>query len=354
MEVNISAKQIVEAMGTGVLLIDADGRIRFLNPSAEMLFNVSSRQVSGMKLEELLLGPQSFFQLIQASLGSGRFFREQDTTLEMRDGSRIRVDCRITPMREPGAPDQIMVETTSVDRQIRIFHEEQLIAQQSAMKDLLRGMAHEIKNPLGGLRGAAQLLEQEFEDDSLKEYTGIIIREADRLQNLVDRMLGPKSKPNWRKINIHEVTEHVIAVVKPGIPAEVELVRDYDPSIPELDADPELLIQALLNIVSNAVQAVNGCGRVKVKTRALRKFTIEKKLHRLVVNLEVIDDGPGVPPEIRHTLFLPLVTKKEGGTGLGLSIAQSIVRQHGGLIEWKSEPGNTLFSSLIPLERPDV
>lgn len=351
MENQISAKQILETMSTAVAIVNEAQKITFLNPAAEMLFNVSFRQVAGLGLEEMLAGPEYFFELIQRSLEANRHFREQGIVLQMREGTRVAMDCTVTPFQEPGIEVHLLIELMSVDHQLRIFNEEQLIAQQSAMKKILRGMAHEIKNPLGGLRGAAQLLEQEFEDESLKEYTGIIIREADRLRHLVDRMLGPRSKPNWQQINIHEVLEHVLAITKPSLPRQVSVVRDYDPSIPNLDADPDLLIQAILNIVNNAVQAIGEQGTLRVKTRALRQLTIGKRSHRLVAKIEIIDTGPGIPAEIHQTLFMPMVTKKEGGTGLGLSIAQSIIRQHGGLIEWKSEPGNTVFSILIPLER---
>jgi two-component system nitrogen regulation sensor histidine kinase GlnL len=246
-----------------------------------------------------------------------------------------------------------LVELLQVDRHLRIAREENLIAQQSTARALVRGLAHEIKNPLGGLRGAAQLLERELPDESLTEYTRIIIDEADRLQLLVDRMLGPNSLPNKRELNVHEVLERVRALVQGELPAAIRIQRDYDPSIPPLQADRDLLIQAVLNIVRNAVQALGESGVITLRTRTQRQFTIGSRRHRLVARLEIVDNGPGIPPELIEQIFYPMVTGRSDGTGLGLSIAQSLVNQHGGLIECASRPGETVFTLLLPLESKD-
>ncbi len=215
---------------------------------------------------------------------------------------------------------------------------------------MIRGLAHEIKNPLGGLRGAAQLLERELPDPQLTEYTKIIIDEADRLQNLLNRMLGPNTLPNLRETNIHHVLERVRSLVLAEAPPGIEITRDYDPSIPNLNADSDQLIQAALNLVRNAVQALGQHGSIILRTRAQRQITIGHERHRLVLTLEVIDNGPGIPQEIQERIFYPMVTGHANGTGLGFSIAQSLINRHGGLIECTSEPGNTIFRILLPLE----
>jgi two-component system nitrogen regulation sensor histidine kinase GlnL len=249
---------------------------------------------------------------------------------------------------DPSSGLGLLVELTPLDRQLRISREENLLAQQSVSRALTRNLAHEIKNPLGGLRGAAQLLERELADPALKEYTSIIIGEADRLQNLVDRMLGPNSIPRKREINVHQVVERVRQLVAAEVPSRVRLIRDYDPSIPPLVGDPDQLIQAVLNIVRNAMQAVGKEGDITLRTRTLRQFTIGHVRHKLVIKIDIVDTGPGIPAEIMEQIFYPMVSGRPGGTGLGLSIAQTIISQHGGLIECTSEPGNTCFSLLLP------
>jgi two-component system nitrogen regulation sensor histidine kinase GlnL len=264
----------------------------------------------------------------------------------------MTVDCTVTPISEP-QHKELLVELLHVDRHLRIIREENLLAQHQATRALARGLAHEIKNPLGGLRGAAQLLERELNNEALKEYTGIIIGEADRLQNLVNRMLGPNTLPQKRLINIHQVLEHVRSLVSAEAPPGVHIVRDYDPSIPELNADPDQLIQAVLNIVRNAVQAVGDHGEITLRTRTLRQYTIGQRRHKLVIRIDVIDNGPGIPPDMMESIFYPMVTGRPEGTGLGLPIAQFLISQHGGLIECASRPGFTTFTLLLPLESDD-
>jgi len=237
---------------------------------------------------------------------------------------------------------------------LRIEREERRLAQQNAVKQLVRGLAHEVKNPLGGLRGAAQLLERELESADLKEFTDIIIGEADRLQQLVDDMLGPNQLPRRAKVNIHQVLERVRNLVEIEFGNQTRFVRDYDPSIPEITADKDRLIQAVLNVVRNAVQAINEAGRVIIKTRTLRKFTLGNHCFRLVLKIEIRDNGPGIPEDIADQIFYPMVTSKVTGSGLGLAITQTIVGQHDGLIECVSEPGDTTFTILLPFSDADL
>ena len=244
----------------------------------------------------------------------------------------------------------VLMELHQVDRQLRITREEHLISQHQATQALIRGLAHEIKNPLGGLRGAAQLLEQELPDRSLREYTRIIIDEADRLRKLVDRMLGPSRMPKEQQVNIHQVLEHVRGLILAESPAGPTLIRDYDPSVPELTADPDRLIQAFINVLRNACAAAGQNGKIRICTRVLRQFTIGHKRHKLVLRVEIEDDGPGISKNLKERIFFPMVSGKPEGTGLGLSIAQELVNQHGGLIECETHPGSTQFFIYLPLE----
>ena len=220
----------------------------------------------------------------------------------------------------------------------------------------MRGLAHEIKNPLGGIRGAAQLLSRELHEPSLRDYTDVIIEEADRLRNLVDRMLGSNKLPSLSMTNIHEVLERVCSLVDLESQGRITLVRDYDPSIPDVLIDREQMIQAVLNIVRNAMQALASqndlhLGRITLRTRTLRQFTIGHTRHRLVCKVEIIDNGPGIPPELQDTIFYPMVSGRADGTGLGLAITQNIISQHQGLIECESHPGHTVFALFLPLEQ---
>jgi two-component system nitrogen regulation sensor histidine kinase GlnL len=263
--------------------------------------------------------------------------------------SEVTVDCTVTPVHDDDGTQLAIVELQQIDRHLRISREERLITQQALTRDVVRGLAHEIKNPLGGLRGAAQLLESELANDELKEYTHIIIQEADRLQQLVNRMLGPNRRPSYALVNIHHVLERVRTLVLAETGERIAIIRDYDPSIPELFGDSDQLIQAVLNVVRNATRAIIERGTVTLRTRIQRQFTIATERSRLAAQIDIIDDGPGIPAEIVDTLFLPMVTGGTGGMGLGLSIAQSLVNQHKGLIECNSRRGETVFTIYLPI-----
>jgi two-component system nitrogen regulation sensor histidine kinase GlnL len=283
-------------------------------------------------------------------MGSEQVLNQRACRLELINGLTVIVNCTHTPVSLSGGMNGIMLEMRKVDHHLRVEQEEQLIAQQEATHSLLRGLAHEIKNPLGGLRGAAQLLEKEITDSELREYTQIIIGEADRLQNLMDRMLGPNDVPNIQAVNIHKILGRVRELVLAEADSGLRIIQDYDPSLPDLMADPDLLLQALLNIVRNAAQALEGTGDIILRTRVLRKFNIGNRQHRLVACVEVIDNGPGIDAALRAKIFYPMVTSRNDGTGLGLSIAQSLINRHHGLIECNSKPGETVFTILLPLE----
>lgn len=340
----VPALQLLETLSTAVLVLDHRLLVVYLNPAAENLFESSRRQITGQYWPDTIKVGEPLVNRLKETLKTRYPFTERELELKTASGQRMTVDCVVTPSDK----EDLLLEIMQVDRHLRIAHEEHLLVQQQAARELLRGMAHEIKNPLGGLRGAAQLLESELHNDSLKEYTGVIIGEADRLTNLVDRMLGPNTVLENRVINIHQILEHVRSLVDAESYPGLELFREYDPSIPEFPADSELLIQAALNLVRNAAQA--GAQKITMVTRTQRQFTIGHTRHKLVIRIDIIDDGPGIPAGMQETIFYPMVTGRADGTGLGLSIAQSMVNQHRGIIEFTSEPGRTVFTIFLPLE----
>ena len=353
---NEASNRILDAMSSSVVTFDPQLRLSYMNPAAEMLFAASLRHLMGMPANELIKCPgEEIKNNLLRAVESGNPFTERELVLVLMGNRTVTVDCTVIPMIEGGNISGLLIELQQIDRQLRISREEHLLSRHQAVRDLIRGLAHEIKNPLGGLRGAAQLLEREISDPALFEYTQIIIDEADRLQALVDRMLGPNKLPQISKVNIHILLERVRHLVLAESGEKLLIERDYDPSIPELSVDSDRMIQALLNIVRNASRAVEKMdnGRITLRTRILRQFTIGQFRHRLVAQIAIEDNGPGIPESIREKLFYPMVTASDGGMGLGLSISQSLINQHGGLVECQSEPGKTVFEVLLPLENPN-
>ena len=341
---------VLENLHTAVLVLNADLTVQYLNPAAEMLFAVSLARTRGVALRDLVPGQDQLYRDLESALRSSHPYSVREKQVQLPGDRSFTVDCTVTPLVDPKLPASLIVELLPVDRQLRISREEQLLQQQSAARALLRGLAHEVKNPLGGLRGAAQLLENELEDEELREYTQIIIGEADRLQNLVDRMLGPNSLPRIASVNLHEVLEHVRQLVSVEAPLGVSIISDYDPSIPDIQGDRDQLVQVVLNIVRNAVQALGQQGEIRLRSRVQRQFTIGQTRHKLVASIEISDNGPGIPEDLKEKIFFPMVSGKDQGSGLGLSIAQSLINQHGGLIEVESRPGQTKFTILLPVE----
>ncbi len=344
-------KKLLDHLVTAVLLFDGDLRLKYINPAGEMLFQASSRHVLGQKIGTLLPWPECpMEQRLRDALTTRQPVTEREVTLSLSDGHTIRVSCTVLPLHQLDASPEALVELCREDRHLRIVREEHLISQHQATQALLRGLAHEIKNPLGGLRGAAQLLEQELPNEAFREYTRIIVDEVDRLRKLMDRMLGPNLIPKEQRVNIHQILEHVCGLLAAEHPRRPAIIRDYDPSIPDFKADPDRLIQAVLNLARNAIAASGPTGRIELRTRVLRRFTIGTKCHRLVMRVEMIDDGEGIPPDLLDRIFFPMVSGRPGGTGLGLPIAQELINQHGGLIECESRPGQTRFLIYLPLE----
>lgn len=350
MMTEMERSRLLENLNTAVVVLDRDLAFRYINPAGEILFEVSARHALGHALRDLMPEEVGLVEALSHAIDNGQPYTARGVELQLHNQRVMTVDITVTPLHEDPAQRELLLELLRVDRQLRITREENLIAQSHNTRMLMRGMAHEINNPLGGLRGAAQLLEQELPDDSLREYTGVIIGEADRLQSLLSRMLGPNALPIKRAVNIHEVLERVRTLIEAEADAGVTITRDYDPSIPELVIDADQMIQAVLNITRNALQSVGSHGEITLQSRAQRRFTIGNRLHRLVARINVIDNGPGIPVEMLETIFYPMVTGRPEGTGLGLPIAQSIVNQHGGLIECDSHPGKTVFTIILPIE----
>lgn len=337
----------LEILATAVLLLDGDRRLSYLNPAAENLFALSLNHVRGEPIARLFPNATELHAAIAFADAHECSFIEHDLGLLTHTGAHLQVSCTVSPV-EWGS-GRYLLELQPIDSQVRIAREESMHLQQQVNRRLIRNLAHEIKNPLGGIRGAAQLLERELSRPELSEYTQVIIKEADRLQSLMDRLLVPQRLPRSDPLNVHEVLEHVRTVLLAETPAGLRVRRDYDVSLPELRGDKEQLIQAVLNIARNASQALTGRGEIIFRTRVARQVTLAKKRHRLALQLQIIDDGPGIPEALRETLFYPLVSGREGGHGLGLTLAQTFVSQHQGTIECESRPGRTCFNLLLPI-----
>lgn len=341
--------RLLESLATAVLTFDDRLRLTSVNPAGEVLFEISAKKILGQNLADLLPHSPRLVRALRQVISSHHPFTARGVVLRMPWGKAVTVDCTVTPLSTAGRDQVLLVELNQVDRLLRLTREEGRLDRQAANRAVMRGLAHEIKNPLGGLRGAAQLLERELPTDSLKEYTRIIIHEADRLRNLVDRLTGPIQPLKRLPTNIHDVIEHVRWLIESECPS-LTVTRLYDPSLPEASADREQLIQAVLNIVRNAAQSLDGRGAIALRTRVERGYTLGGKRHRLALRVDVEDNGPGIPPELQEHIFYPMVTGRPEGTGLGLAIAQDILQRHGGLIEFTSRPGKTVFTLYLPVE----
>ncbi|NGY04794.1 nitrogen regulation protein NR(II) [Solimonas terrae] len=345
----VTAEDVIDGQTTAVVALDESLRVSVLNFAAEGIFEVSRRLTLGEALVDAIAHFAPHELRLRKALDTMTGFIERELKLARPGSSSITVDLIVTPFvvgKKPG----LLMEMQPVDRHQRIARDGTLQTQFDASRELIRGLAHEIKNPLGGIRGAAQLMEHEFPDSQHREYTRVIIREVDRLQNLVNRMLGPNRAPQKALLNIHEVLEHVRRLVQAEAPPAVAVLRDYDPSIPEVVVDREQMIQAVLNVLRNALHAVDGHGSIILRTRTRRQLTVGGARHKLMVQIDIEDSGCGVPPDMIEKIFYPMVTTRADGTGLGLPLSQYLVHSHGGLIECRSRPGCTVFSIFLPIE----
>jgi len=344
----------LEFLATAVVVLDEHFIVRHANQAAENLLGTAAKSLIGQPILPLFGDDPSLAKALAEALVTHWDYSAQNVSYARPGREPLPLSCTLTRIDLPDTP--LLAELRPIEQQLRLAREERLIGEQLANRELIRNLAHEIKNPLGGLRGSAQLLERELDRAELREYTQVIIKEADRLQSLMDRLLTPHRAPRLGALGIHEVLERVRSLVLAEFSTGIRIVRDYDPSLPDLVGDKEQLIQAVLNVVRNAAQALLGAGSragtegtITLRTRAVRQITLLRQRHKLALELQVIDDGPGVPEDIREKIFNPLVSGRDGGSGLGLSLAQTFVHYHRGIIECDSRPGRTVFRILLPL-----
>ncbi len=355
-----SPQTIIDNLHSAVIVIGENLQVICMNPAAEMLLHISNNRAMNKNLRQLVINEHEFFDRLERSLISAHPYTVYEDQLRLHNQKVIDVDYSVSPVQYLSSGKFLLLEFIRLKTRQKLSHEESILNQYEASKSLLRGLAHEIKNPLGGIRGAAQLLERELSNDEDKQFTQIIINEADRLKNLLDRMVGPKDMPTKSESNIHKILEHVRQLVL-AENDNINLHVDYDPSVPELYADESMMIQVILNITRNAVTAIDSTastpGEIIYKTRTRRNCKIGSHSYPLVARIDIEDNGGGVPADLVEKIFMPMITGHAEGTGLGLSIAQSLIQQHNGLIEFSSEPGRTVFTILIPInthpENPD-
>ena len=316
------------------------------------MLGISQQRAQGESLLRLVDDEPELRDILSRVIATGDHYANELRLgpTEVHPEERI-VDCRVSPIQSKSAT--LLVELTDVTRRTRITRENALLIQHGAGRQMIRQLAHEIKNPLGGIRGAAQLLERQLDTDELKEYTDVVISETDRLAALVNTLLGPGGPPNKQPVNVHELLEYVVRIIDAEDMRSLHFRRDYDAGLPLISLDRDQMVQALLNLVRNAATALDGQGTITLRSRALTNFTIGDTQHRVIASIEIEDDGPGIPTELQDTIFYPLVTGNPEGTGLGLPAAQELISRHGGLIEFESRPGRTVFMVQVPLEQEE-
>ena len=324
-----------------------------LNPAAENILGISQQRARGKSLLRLVDDEPEMRDILTRVIQTGDHYANEMNLAptEVHRDERV-VDCRVSPIDADNAV--LLIEITDVTRRSQITRENALLIQHGAGRQMIRQLAHEIKNPLGGIRGAAQLLEKQLGDKELTEYTDVVISETDRLAGLVDQLLGPGGPPNKQPINVHELLEYVVRLIDAEGAKKINVRRDYDPGLPMIDLDRDQMVQAFLNLVRNAATALDGLGTITLRSRAVTNFTIGNTRHRVIASIEIEDDGPGIPFDLQDSVFYPLVTSRPEGTGLGLPAAQELISRHGGLIEFESRPGRTVFFVRIPLEQTEV
>ncbi len=350
-------KRLLDNLTTGVVLLNGQLQLLYMNVAAESLLEISVNKASRLHIGEILVNAEEDLREIENAMNSNSSFTKRKAELEIAHGKALFVDYSISPFEEDGQV-QALLELSSLEHTQRITREETLHSAHATTRELVRGLAHEIKNPLGGIRGAAQLLAKEVDDEELTDFTNVIIEEADRLHNLVDRLVGSRKPLDIQATNIHEVLERARSLVEAEVSGlGIKLEDDYDPSIPPIQGDREQLIQAMLNILRNAMQSLtspdveHALGEIMLRTRIVRNIMIDKRFYRLAVNVEVIDNGPGIPENLIGSIFYPMISGRPDGSGLGLPISNGIINQHQGMIECDSKPGRTRFSVVLPISQ---
>ena len=352
---NLATLTGLDLLATAVVMVDDNQAVRYMNPAAENLFEASHTSAAGLTLERLLGENAVLAAAISYSRANHSSYTEHEIEIAANGRQRLNLACTVSPADLGGDETFMLLEFRQIDQQLRVEREARLLEQSQAHRELIRNLAHEIKNPLGGIRGAAQLLDRELERPSLHEYTQVIIKESDRLQALMDRLLTPHRLPLPGPVNIHEVLERVRSVMLAEFP-EIIVRRDYDTSLPPLTGDREQLIQVVLNIVRNAAQAIKSSGmdlksgEIRLKSRIARQVTLSRRRFRHAVQIDICDNGPGIPENMRERVFQPLISGREGGSGLGLTIAHNFITQHRGAITFDSVPGRTCFTLLLPVQ----
>ena len=333
-------------------MLDRSLLIVGLNPAAENILGISESRAHGESLLKLIGDEPELQDILSRVIATGDHYANEMTLPPTEVHAKQRcVDCRVSPLAIEDAA--LLIEMADVTRRTQISRENALLVQHGAGRQMIRQLAHEIKNPLGGIRGAAQLLERQLPDEELREYTEVVISETDRLAGLVDTLLGPGGPPNKRALNIHELLEYVVRVIEAEDSSSLSIQRDYDPGLPLIALDRDQMVQAIMNLVRNAAAALEGQGTLILRSRAVSNFTIGNVRHRVIASIEIEDDGPGIPKDLQDSVFYPLVTSRPEGTGLGLPAAQELISRHGGLIEFESRPGCTVFYVRIPLDQSE-
>jgi len=351
---SIEGTELLDSLVTSVFLLDQELRVLYLNAAAQTLLGLGANQALGKSITDLTRGSETLMPLFERARQGSEGVVQRELAWPAPGGVDRILDCAVTQVTLGQEHFRLLLEIEDITQHRRLTRENALLAQLGGSRLMVRQLAHEIKNPLGGVRGAAQLLERELLDPALREYTRVIISEADRLTNLLDSMLGPGRPPAKQLINVHELLERVYHLLRSEASEGVTVDRDYDPSLPPLTVDPNHIIQAMLNLGRNALQALSGgnvqAPRLVLRTRAESNVSVGARRHRLVASIQFEDNGPGVLAEIRDTIFYPLVSGRADGTGLGLGIAQDLVSRHGGLIEFDSAPGRTIFVISLPMD----
>lgn len=362
MSESVTNENLLDNLSTAVLVLDEKLIVQYANHAAQGVFERSLNLLIGCSINQFIVYSSLDFGRFQNSMLFGDVYSDCEVTFKFTDGRHIQADVSFTSIlgnqdNQGNQDKRLLVEIRLVEQQKKISQENHQWAQQQAARELVRGLAHEIKNPLGGIRGAAQLLAKQLPSDELKEFTQVIIEQSDRLSNLVDRLLGPNLRPSFDWYNVHQVLEKVCTLVQLDPSHNIVITRDYDPSIPDVYLDQDMMQQATLNIVRNSVQVLSEnletVGEIKIVTRIERQVIIHGACFPLCVKIQIIDNGPGVPTELKNTLFYPMVTTKQEGSGLGLSISQSLIGHHRGKIEVDSWPGRTEFTLYIPIDKKD-
>jgi two-component system nitrogen regulation sensor histidine kinase GlnL len=337
----------LDALATAVIMLDNDFSVSYANPAAQNLFELPARGFLGRNVSDIFEDAGVLMTSFDYASSHNCSYTAHDIMLNARGRPHLNLSCTVTPLESPLG--RFIVEFQHTPQQSKVAKEERWLEQREDNRRFVRNLAHEVRNPLGGIRGAAQLLEGELKSPQLTEYTQVIIKEADRLHVILDRLLAPSRLLSPSEVNVHEALERVRSLVKAEFPREIAIWRDYDVSLPPTIGHLDRLIQALLNIVRNAAQALCGEGKIVLKTRVARQVTLGKKLHPLAIMIQIIDNGPGIPESIENRVFHPLVSGREEGSGLGLALAQELIYQHHGIIECQSRPGDTRFTIMLPV-----